>query len=118
MNDKFFGDEGLYRAVLPTEMFWKKNGRGSSAVFRDKNGLSVDRGDYRSDEEVKADMSKRLSGTIIKVRVSNCLETEALVKYLPSRNNKYHSEIHGSESELILSASQRRHLAMCAQIVD
>ena len=44
MNDKFFGDEGLYRAVLPTEMFWKKNGRVSSAVFRDKNGLSVDRG--------------------------------------------------------------------------
>ena len=86
--------------------------------FLEKNGLSVDRGDYRSDEEVKADMSKRLSGTIIKVRVSNCLETEALVKYLPSRNNKYHSEIHGSESELILSASQRRHLAMCAQIVD
>ena len=50
MDNIFRIDEKLYRAVYPPEvmdMFWKRDGSVSSAAFEDRNGLSVDRGDYR-----------------------------------------------------------------------
>ena len=46
MTEQFDIYERLYRAVYPPEimpMFWKENGEISSAVFKDKRGLSVER---------------------------------------------------------------------------
>ena len=43
MTEQFDIHERLYRAVYPPEimpMFWKENGEISSAVFKDKRGLS------------------------------------------------------------------------------
>lgn len=120
MDDHFKKDEKLYRAVYPPEvmdMFWKRDGSISSAAFADADGLSVDRGYYRSDMEVIHDMESRFDGHIISLYVKNCLDTGAIVEYLPSRSNKYHSEIHGSPTNLLLSKSQRRFLARKAVIV-
>ena len=120
MDNNFSSDEKLYRAVYPPdqkEMFWKKDGSLSSASFADNRGLSVDRGNYRSDSEVIKDMLTRLSGCIISVTVGNCMETDALVKYLPSGNNIYHSEIHGNQDTIVLNKSQRRYLALHARVV-
>ncbi len=53
MVDEFNDDEKLYRAVYPPEifdLFWKKDGTLTSAAFRDKRGLSVERGFYREDD--------------------------------------------------------------------
>ena len=66
MDNQFKADEKLYRAVYPPEvmnMYWRRDGRLSSAAFADPNGLSVDRGDYRSDDEVVQEMVKRFSGS-------------------------------------------------------
>ena len=55
MDNSFFDDEKLYRAVFPPEivdMYWRRDGTISSAAFADPKGLSVDRGDYRPDEDV------------------------------------------------------------------
>ena len=120
MNDVFPKAERLYRTVYPPElshMYWKKDGSVSSAAFADPKGLSVDRGDDRTDETVAADMRNRFTGEIIRVYVKNCVDVGAVVRYLPSKTNPYHSEIHGSESTPLLSKSQRRHLAMKAVIV-
>ena len=120
MDNTFKNDEKLYRAVYPPEvadMFWKRDGSVSSAAFADRNGLSVDRGDYRSDTDVIVDMRSRFSGHILSVYVKNCCDIGASVKYLPSKNNIYHSEIHGSETNPLLSKSQRRSLALKARVV-
>ena len=69
MNDTFSMDEKLYRAVWPPEiyeLFWRRDGSVSSAAFADPKGLSVDRGDYRSDADVISDMNKRFTGRIIR----------------------------------------------------
>ena len=120
MDNTFREDEKLYRAVYPPEtasLFWKKDGGLSSAAFADPKGLSVDRGDFRPDAVVILDMSRRFTGRIVSVYVRNCRMTGACVRYCPSKTNIYHSEIHGSETERLLSKSQRRYLAQKAVVV-
>ena len=120
MDNIFDRNEKLYRAVYPpevAEMFRRKDGTLSSAAFADPKGLSVDRGDHRSDDAVVKDMSRRFTGSIVSVYVKNCTDIGAVVKYLPSRDNPYHSEIHGSDSTPLLSRSQRRFLTLKAVTV-
>ncbi len=119
MNEIFCSDENLYRAVYPPEVrdfYWKNNGEVSSAAFYDPKGCSVDRGYYREDEEVVKDMKKHFIGRIVSLTVGQCEEVGAVVQYKPT-NNKYHSEIHGSDIEIVLDKRQRKHLARCARVV-
>ena len=120
MDDRFENTEKLYRAVYPPEIndiFWKNAGSVSSAAFADPRGLSVDRGDYRSDEAVIKEMRTRFKGHIISLYVKNCTDVGASVFYRPSRSDPYHSEIHGSPLSPLLSKSQRLHLAKKAVIL-
>lgn len=119
MDDSFERNERLYRAVYPPEvagMFWKRDGSISSAAFADPKGLSVDRGDHRADADVVKDMSRRFNGSIIRFYVKSCMDAGAVLKYLPSKSNRYHTEIHGSKESPLLSKSQRRFLATRAVI--
>ena len=114
MDSTFRNEEKLFRAVYPpevVEMFRRFDGRVSSAAFADPKGLSVDREGDRTVKQVVSSLNDRFSGRIIYVRVKNCLEAGASVKYLPSAKNPYHSEIHGNDSVVLLSKSQRRFLA-------
>lgn len=120
MDDRFENTEKLYRAVYPpqvADIFWKRDGSISSAAFADPKGLSVDRGGGRSDEEAVADMRGRFAGHIISLYVKNCRDCKAVVRYMPSRQNRYHSQIHGGDDTILLSKSQRRALAKCAVIL-
>ena len=119
MTEQFDEHERLYRAVYPPEimpMFWKENGQISSAVFKDKKGLSVERSGDRIEETVIGDMRLFFYGTIISVLVSNCTECKAVLKYLPSKRSRYHSEIHGAEDRILLSQSQCKYLAKRAMV--
>ena len=118
MNNQFAADEKLYRAVLPLDMFWKKNGKVSSAAFYDPKGLSVERGYYRDDIEVSKIMHERFRGNIVYNFVEHCNSVNALVKYLPSHNSVYHSEIHKDNDTKLLTESQRKHLAKNAIIIE
>ncbi len=111
MDDNFPDNEKLYRAVWPASMFWKRDGRVSSAAFKDKKGLSVERGDFRPDYQVVDDMKKIFSGVIISVSAGQCREVRAVLKYLPSQRSRYHSEIHGGNDSVRLSNSQAKYLA-------
>lgn len=114
MNKDFTEKEKLYRAVFPETLrplFWKKNGRVSSAAFKDKNGLSVERGNFRLDKDVIQDMKEYFTGSIISVTVGQCREVNAVVKYLPSARSKYHSEIHSSSEKMLLTDRQAKYLA-------
>ena len=117
MDNTFKDTERLYRAVYPPShpgMFWKKDGRISPSAFADPKGLSVERGFYRKSEEIVEKMKKTFTGCIISLSVLNCKEVDAVVKYLPSKDNNYHSEIHGSDTIALLNKSQRFHLAEVA----
>ena len=59
-------------------------------------------------------MKKVFSGCIVSLSVQECREVDAVVKYLPSRDNEYHSEIHSSDTVVLLNKSQRFHLAEVA----
>lgn len=118
MDDKFSPKEKLYRAVYPPNhpgMYWKRDGSLSSAAFADPKGLSVERGYHRENEEIIANMGKNFVGCIVSIKVEDCNETQAIVKYLPTKNNQYHSEIHGGEDKLLLDKRQRVYLAQKAQ---
>ena len=119
MDEHFEPNEKLYRAVYPDAMFWKDNGKVSSAAFLSrKGGCSVDRGDYRNDTAVVQDMRERnFKGSIISVTVQDCINTAAETVYAPSRVNIYHSEIYGNEERKLLTAGQRKHLANSAIVV-
>lgn len=119
MTEQFNICERLYRAVYPPEtmpMFWKENGELSSAVFKDKQGLSVERGGDRDEERVIKDMNLFFYGRIISVSAGDCFECKSILKYLPTKRSKYHSEIHGGEDRILLSQSQCKHLAKRAKV--
>ena len=122
MNNNFPENEKLYRAVYPPEknpMFWKDETHVSSAVFLDKKGLSVERGNFRTDEEVLKNMKKKFIGRIIYISVNTCNKVKAKILYKPTKKSIFHSEIHGSEKRVVLSPAQRRFLSMnCKQIVS
>ena len=121
MNDIFPQDEKLYRAVFPYDMYWKEDGSVSSAAFLDRKreGLSVERGNMRDDHEVVDDMRQmNFIGHIVSVTVKNCTETDALVLYRPSKRSSYHSEIHGTMDNPLLSPKQRKYLSRSAIVVD
>lgn len=118
--DSNFNDisELLFRAVFPPETysrFWKENGKISSAAFKDKHGLSVDRAGGRSKEEAIDFIKSHKSGCIVSVSVGDCNNAKAVVKYLPTRNI-YHSEIHGSNESIILNDYQAKMLSRMAVV--
>jgi len=88
--------------------------RFAPSAFANPKGLSVERGYYRKPEEIVAKMKKIFSGCIVSLSVRDCRDVYAVVKYLPSKDNNYHSEVHGSDDVVLLSKSQRFHLAEVA----
>lgn len=121
MDNIFDEKELLYRAVYPPEinrMYWKDKSHVSSAVFLDKKGLSVIRGNFRSDDNVVLEMKKFFIGKIIAITVIHCYKVNAKVLYKPTKRSIYHSEIHGGEKQIILSPSQRHFLARHSKLIN
>lgn len=119
MDNTFTDSEKLYRAVFPEsyrEMYWRKDGTISSAAFMDSEGLSVERGDFRSDEEVIRKMQEFFRGCIVSLTVEQCKNVDAVIRYMPTKRSKYHSEIHGSDEKKLLNPSQRKKLASVAKM--
>lgn len=121
MNDKFDDNESLLRAVFPPSrksFFWSKDGRLSSAALKDKKGMSVDRTGERSMEDsVDFMLNNNFEGFIVAFGVPLCKAIDAYLVYAPTKNNKFHSEIHGSPKNKVLSAKQALILAKKANIV-
>ena len=120
MTELFDMYERLYRAVYPPNimpLFWKEDGQLSSAAFKDKKGLSVERDGGRDEKTVIDTMRLFFYGSIIYLIVRDCEMCNAVVKYLPSQRSVFHSEIHGSTDRRLLSQSQCKCLAQRATII-
>ena len=119
MTERFELNEKLYRAVYPPEimpMFWKENGELSSAVFKDKNGLSAERAGGRDENAVVTAMRLFFYGAIFSITAGDCRSCDAIIKYLPTQRSMFHSEIHGSKDRKMLSQSQCKYLAKRATV--
>ena len=118
ISPEFRCDESLLRAVFPADRrpdLWNGK-RLSSSAFKDKRGASVDRTYDRSMEESVAFLQEKLQGYLVSVSVENCKEVNAIIKYLPSDTDIFHSEIHRSEDIKLLDEVQAYHLARVAII--
>lgn len=114
----------LYRAVKRSQpsAIRLKNGKPkvSSSLFKDENGVSVDKKMQRSEESViqrfKESFSSRLKG-IVTLSEQDVMNANAIVIPKPSGNNPYHAEIHKSDSEIELTEIQALKLADVCRFV-
>lgn len=110
--------ELLCRAVLPCARFFlKHNGRLSNAAFKDRRGLSVDRQAGRTEEECVRFMKddRGLHGDVYAVTYHDCEAIEALVLPIPTPNDVFHCEIHGSQTQAELFDEQAMALTLVAR---
>lgn len=114
LNNQINDEEYLYRTIRPLKFLWDfSRNRPSSAAFKDKAGLSVDRSADRNEEEIIESLNKRFpdSKAIVSISHQECKEIDVLVLYAPSKANKYHSEIHESVDKKCISNIKAKKLA-------
>src|SRR5699024_1073570 len=122
MNDNFDNREQLFRKVILNPNFWKKEtGRPSSAVFKDSKGVSVDRDGGRDQKQVIETFKNRFGEknmkALVTLTVECCKEVDVFLKYAPVTDNKYHTEIHNTSTEVPLTSGKARKLAKKCEIV-
>lgn len=92
----------------------------TSAIFKDSNGISVDRDGKREEINIVNSFKKRFPDfkAIVKVKTYDCknlqvgnVKISLLVLAKPLENNIYHAEIHQSKEKAALTSGQARALA-------
>ena len=109
--------ENLYRGIHSTQ--WnEEESRPSSAAFKDRRGLSVDRCNLRDEEDViNFLLSKKPHRGIVKISVPYARELPSMVVYAPVDGNIYHSELHNDEDKLELARGKAKRLAKDSEVV-
>ena len=111
--------EKLFRAIKKIPDWWNfETNKPTSAVFKDKNGVSVDRQGGRTEEQATNYLKRKLSPlrAVINIVTKKCRETGTFPIYCPSKKDKFHSEIHGSPNNKYISPSKARSLALASEI--
>ncbi|MPM49903.1 hypothetical protein SDC9_96637 [bioreactor metagenome] len=119
MDSAIKEEEDLYRRVDVRPQFWKEEcDRPSSALFKDSNGVSVDRSNNRSLEDIIKDEERlhRVFGSedlkaVISVSKKTCEDKDIYVKCDPIDNNEHHCIIQRTESEVPLTSGQAKYLS-------
>lgn len=116
----FSSDEKLFRAVPKQHPNMWKNGTVTSAVFKDSKGVSVDRQWKRTAKEAVRVLLAARCGEygVVSVTKGDCDNVDAKCLYAPTKDNPYHSEIHGGAERTTLTASQAKQLARCVVVED
>lgn len=120
MEDKVQRDELLYRVVKRSQPdTMDKYGRPTSALFKQKDGVSVDRDGERNEETVietfKDRFEKRFKG-LVKVGANVCIDNEMAV--IPeTSSNIYHAEIFENLNKDPLGQLNALKLADSAEVV-
>ena len=107
-------EEKLYRGVYPNSDFWNSQiGKISSAVFKDKRGVSTDREKERDAQLCVSFLLSHLSadGSVVSLTVKQCIDAGILVVSDPKDDNEYHSLIITSSDKLHLTDSVAKKLA-------
>lgn len=118
-------EEFLVRAITDNpNIYLKENKRISSALFKDSKGVSVDRKDVRTYEEIYQLKKKELDllnknynviGYAV-LQAKTCYDIGTLPLPKPLMNNIYHAEIHQSTEKIQLSNSCAKKLSKLAEV--
>lgn len=102
----FKENEKLYRAIRPprkNKLFWTKDGkRITPLAFKNRPGeeyVSVSRQAGRLDIDCIQDMKKKLEGSIVSVKYSECCESKIKVIPKSSPGNRYHCGLFNDEAD-------------------
>ncbi len=122
MNEYFIeNDEILYRACTEKNLSEFINGKPSPAFFIDSGGLSVDRDGRRDEVKIINTLVNRFKKAkyicSVKLQANICKEigTHPLPK--PSKNNKYHAEIHKTAQIIEIDLFTAMRLAQCCEVI-
>ena len=113
-------NEMLYRVVKrsqPDSM--NADGQPTSALFKQEDGVSVDRDGERDEEEIvntfRTRFTKRFKG-LVRVSAGVCIDN-CMAVIPEDENNKYHVEIFENFEKTPLSSLNALILADCARVV-
>lgn len=110
-------EEFLYRGVSDHQWDFQNN-RITSAAYKDSLGVSVDRSGSRDEGAcISRLLQLKPFMAVGQLLVKFVREKELLVKYTPTEDNEYHSEIHQTEETVGLTTGQARSLSKQATVV-
>jgi hypothetical protein len=111
-------NEFLYRRVILNPNFWDfENNRPSSAIYKDSNGVSVDRQHNRSDKDIIEQYKEYPIRAIAKVLTATCRNIETYPIYKPVSDNIYHCEILDAIDKVQISGSKAKKLRDNSEII-
>lgn len=123
MDNEFAKEENLFRSVPNLPEFWKDGeDRPTTALFKTKIGVSVDRDGGRSSSDIVSSFKSRFGDETIKavlfINAGICMEIGTHLVYAPVADNVYHAEIHDSAEKIEISAKGKlRKLVKNSNIV-
>jgi hypothetical protein len=118
LNSHIKDEEYLYRRIILNPNFWDfDNNKPTSAVFKDSNGVSVDRQSNRNDIEIIDTFRKYPIRAVVKIQTITCRSIETFPIYKPIEENIYHTEIHDSPDKIQISSSKAKKLRDNIEIV-
>ena len=121
MNENRIEDhEVLYRVVKHSYPDAFIDGKPTSALFMDGGGVSVDRNGERDEDAIIKTLKKRFRDeykTSVRILAGQCRNADTFPLPRPSKNNKYHGEIHESKDEVQISLLKAMKLAAACQEV-
>ena len=122
LSNDIQGHEQLYRAVKRSRPDCLDGDNiPTSAMFKDVNGVSVDRDGKREEPEIirfmcEVSLPKRVKG-IARLSVADCRETGAEVESAPSEVNPYHANIFLDSSDIRRYNIQALKLARASKLI-
>ncbi|MFH6603443.1 hypothetical protein ACEZ3G_08140 [Maribacter algicola] len=117
LNEIISDEEFLFRGVLKINWNNREN-RISSSAFKDSQGCSVDRCNFRNHNDVANSIFvKKDFFTVAKIQTLNVRSVPTKVKYLPVEDNPYHSEIHDEENRIQLRPSKAKKISKQVEII-
>ena len=122
LHNEVQSNENLYRAVKRSKPECLDDNKvPTSALFKDANGVSVDRDGEREEKEIllfmiNGELYPRVKG-IVKLSAGKCFEAGTEIKAAPSKNNPYHANIFLSSDNIFKQSLQALKLARACELV-
>ena len=122
LSNDIQANEQLYRAVKRSRPDWLDgNNRPTSAMFKDADGVSVDRDGAREEPEIFSFMCensfpRRVKG-IVRLSASECFSAGTKVEAAPSECNPYHANIFLDSCDIRKQSIQALKLARASSLV-
>ena len=122
LSEEIQRNENLYRAIKRSNSNWlDDNNLPTSAIFKDDNGVSVDRDGNRDENDIIGFMQnisfpRRVKG-IVRVSAEECFTVGANAEPAPTERNPYHANIFLNTDNIFKQNLQAHKLADACRLI-